>query len=110
MTTDNSAVKWDLYAIQMTNPPNKEINTVILYDFTESIVVEAGLPPMQAVNDAQKKQRISKEFIFENTIIMLVLQRAMVNVDIKIMIHKSDLKEFISCDLEHFSIAHNNIT
>ena len=101
MTTDNSAVKWDLYAIQITSPLNKEVNPVILYDFIESIVVEAGLPPKQAVNDVQKKQMISKGFIFENNIIMLVLHMAMMNVDIKIMSHNSDLKEFVSCNLEH---------
>ena len=101
MTTDNSAVKWDLYAIQITSPLNKEVNTVILYDFIESIVVEGGLPPKQAVNDVQKKQMISKGFIFENNIIMLVLHKAMMNVDIKIMSHNSDLKEFVSCNLEH---------
>ena len=76
----------------MINPLNNEINTVILYDFLESIDVEAGLPPKQAVNDVQNKQIISKAFIFENTNRIPVLKKAMTNVKIKVMIHKSNLK------------------
>ena len=53
-STAKAAVKKERYEIQMMRPQSRDVNTITLYDFLESIGVADGFPPKFATNEVQR--------------------------------------------------------
>ena len=107
MVTERSAVRKDLYAIQMTIPPMSDTWTVALYDFRLSIDVGVGLPPTYAIELLHKNPNMYESLNFEKDSISPDLNMTNIMMLVDITIHKSSLIIIaIDIDLNNTSIIY----